>query len=357
MKIIQIMPEFGLAGAEVMCENLTYELKKLGHQVIIISLYDYHSAITERMEQEGVDIRYLDKKKGMDLSLIPRISHIIRTERPDVVHTHRYVMQYTVPACVLAGHKQMVHTVHNVAQKEQTQFGIKLNNMFYRYNHVVPVALSKEVQDTIREVYSIPAEKAPIVFNGIDLSKCIKKTSVAAGERFTVLHIGRFSEQKNHRLMIETMATLSHEYPNIYFQFIGGGELENEIKEMIKDLGLCERIECLGRQGNVYQFLNQADAFMLPSKYEGVPISLIEAMGTGLPIIASRVGGVSDMLVDEESALLIEPNQVALKSAIIRLSHDSVLRNKLANMAVQQAQVFSSQMMARKYVEVYLRTW
>ena len=73
MKIAQIMPEFGLAGAEIMCENLTYELVKAGHEVVVISMYDYHSAITDRLEQAGVEIRYLGKKPGLDVSMIPKM--------------------------------------------------------------------------------------------------------------------------------------------------------------------------------------------------------------------------------------------------------------------------------------------
>ena len=81
MKIIQIIPQFGLAGAETMCENLAYELKKLGHEVIVLSLFDYQSPITDRLEKEQIDVRYLGKKIGLDLSIINKLIKIFKEEK------------------------------------------------------------------------------------------------------------------------------------------------------------------------------------------------------------------------------------------------------------------------------------
>ena len=78
MKIIQIMPEFGVGGAEIMCENLTYGLDKSGHTVIVVSLFDYHSPITKRMEQKGIDVRYMNKHSGLDISIIFRLIKLFR---------------------------------------------------------------------------------------------------------------------------------------------------------------------------------------------------------------------------------------------------------------------------------------
>ena len=104
MKIIQIMPEFGLGGAEIMCENLTYGLKKSGHTVIVVSLFDYHSPITKRMEQNNIDIRYMNKRSGLDLSMIFRLIKLFSKEKPDVIHTHRHVLQYAEHAYEYVSH-------------------------------------------------------------------------------------------------------------------------------------------------------------------------------------------------------------------------------------------------------------
>lgn len=354
MKIIQVMPEFGLAGAETMCENLTRELMKLGNQVIVVSLYTYHSAITDRLEQAGADVRYLGKKPGLDLSMISKLRKIFEIEKPDVVHTHRYVMRYAIPAARMAGVPRCVHTVHSIAQKENTKLGVRINRFFYRRGYSTPVALSTIVQRTVQEVYKLPEQKAPVVFNGIDLSRCREKKSyVMEGRPFSILHIGRFTDLKNQDLILKTVEKLKKKGIDFRLKLIGDGENLEAMKDLAKELGLEQEVSFLGLQADVYPFLEQADLFILPSKYEGMPMTLLEAMGTGLPIVASAVGGIPDMLENGESALLIEPTEQALEEAIIQLYSSETLRQKLGQGAILRSADFSAEAMAQNYVRLY----
>ena len=119
VRILQVMPEFGLAGAEIMCETLCYQLQDSGkYNVVVVSLFDFHSPITERMEDRGIKILYLGKKQGLDLSVIQKLYRVMKDYSIDIVHTHRYVMQYVIPAAILARVKIRIHTVHNIASKE-----------------------------------------------------------------------------------------------------------------------------------------------------------------------------------------------------------------------------------------------
>ena len=156
MKILQVIPYFCFGGAETMCENLTYALMKLGHEVCVVSLYDEQTPIARRMEEAGVRIRYLDKKLGLDLSMVSKLYAIMKEEKPDAVHTHLDVIKYAVAAAKLAGVKHCVHTVHNVADKEAEGKLQKLINGFYfRLGWSTPVALSPEVRDTIVSFYGM----------------------------------------------------------------------------------------------------------------------------------------------------------------------------------------------------------
>ena len=224
MKIVQIMPNFGLAGAETMCENLVYELKKLGHTVTVVSMYDFRSAITERLENAGVDIRYLGKKRGLDISMIGKIKKVLKEIRPDVIHTHRYCPQYAMPAAILAGVKGRVHTVHNIAEKENGRAGRKFNKFFFKHCGMIPVALSELVKDSIVAEYGVPEEKIPVVYNGSDLSKCTSKTDFSVEGNFKLLHIGRFSEQKNHNALIAAFQSFHAVHPNSELWLVGDGE-------------------------------------------------------------------------------------------------------------------------------------
>ncbi len=355
MKIIQVIPEFGLAGAETMCENLTYELKKRGQDVIIISMYDYHSPITERMEKAGIDIRYLDKKPGFDISIIAKMKKIFRKENPDVIHTHLYAMKYAVLAAITEGVKRRVHTVHNIAQKESGGTARKLNKIFYKCFHVTPVALSELIRDSIILEYELKSEDIPVIFNGIDLSKCISKDNYDFDGKFKILHIGRFSEQKNHIGLMKAFRMFHEKYKNAELLLIGDGEKRQEIERYVNEHKLESHVRFLGLQENVYGFLHEADVFILPSNYEGVPMTLIEAMGTGLPIVATAVGGIPDMLIDEDSALLVNNSPQEISDALSRLFMDENLRTKCGIRARERSNMFSSVQMTNSYIEVFKR--
>ncbi len=353
MRIIQIMPQFSLAGAETMCENLTYELRKLGHDVIVISMYDYHSAITERLEKAGIDVRYLEKKPGLDFSMIWKMEKIFKESKADVIHTHLYCAQYAIPAAILAKVRHRVHTVHNVAQKENGRLARKLNAFFFKHCSVVPVALSKLIQDSIVEEYHIKKEKVPVILNGIDLSKCKPKEDYSADGNFKILHIGRFSEEKNHIGLINAFQLFHNKYRKSELWLIGDGEKKADIENHVRDNKLESAVKFLGLQSDVYGFLHDADIFALPSNYEGIPMTLIEAMGTGLPIVATSVGGVPDMLTNSKSALLINNDVEMIANALEQYYLNADMRKLHGQKAKERSILFSSTTMAKDYERVY----
>lgn len=352
MKIAQIMPEFGLAGAETMCENLTYELVKAGHQVVVVSMYDYHSAITERLEAAGVEIRYLGKKPGLDPSMILKMYKVFRETGVQVVHTHRYCAQYAMPAAMLAGVKHRVHTLHSVAPKENKKPARKLSKFFYKHCHVIPVSLSELVQESVVEEYQLAPEAIPVIFNGIDLSKCLPKENYERNGNFKILHIGRFSEEKNHIGLVTAFRKFHTNHPDSELWLIGDGKLRPDVEAYAREQGLEQAVKCLGLQSNVYGYMHEADVFALTSNYEGMPMTLIEAMGTGMPIVATRVGGIPDMLSDD-SALLVPVDMDAVAAAFEKYYCDEQLRRKNGLAASQCAVRFSSKAMAEDYLRIY----
>ena len=353
MRIIQVMPGFGLAGAEIMCENLIYELRNLGHDVIAISMYDYHSAITDRLDNAGVDVRYLGKKSGLDFSMILKLRKIFKETQAEVIHTHLYCAQYAIPAAILAGVKHRVHTVHNVAKKENGRLARLLNKFFFKHCHLIPVALSKQIQKSIVEEYGIAEKRIPVIFNGIDLSNCKPKTDYAGNGNFKILHIGRFSEQKNHSGLLSAFHTFHVKHLDSELWLIGDGEKRAEAEEYVARNGLADAVKFFGLQSNVHGYLHEADIFTLPSNYEGMPMTLIEAMGTGLPIVATAVGGVPDMLTNDVNALLVDNTPEAIANCFEQYYLAEDLRKAHGTKARKSSVVFSAVTMASEYERVY----
>ena len=353
MRIIQVMPEFGLAGAEIMCETLIGELRNLHNEVYAVSLFNYHSPITDRLENSGVKIFYLDKKSGLDVGIIKKLINIFREIKPDVVHTHRYVMKYVLPAAKIAKIRSIVHTVHNIAERENYRRDRVFYHIGYRLFGVTPVALSNEIRDSIVDVYHLSSNRIPVIFNGINLEKYKKKEDYSYDGEFRLLHIGRFAEQKNHEALLDAFYKVNFDFDFLKLFLIGEGELENTIKEKVHRLDLDSKIVFVGTTDRIDEYLHNSDLFVLPSKYEGMPMTLIEAMATGLPIVTTDVGGIGSMLTDQVDALLSKPVTNEIYKNLHRMILDEDLRRQCGNNAFRRACEFSSKTMAEKYMDVY----
>lgn len=353
MKILQVIPYFCFGGAETMCENLTYALRTIGHEVVVVSLYNEHTPISDRMEAAGIRILYLDKKLGLDVSMIPKLYRVMRKEKPDVVHTHLDVIKYAALAAKLAGVKSCVHTVHNVAQKEAEGLALRINKLYFQMKWAKPVALSPEVQNTIVEAYDLPAQDIPVIFNGIDLSLCTPKVNYDTQETVSLLHIGRFNEQKNHEGLLRAYKIIREDYPLCHLHLVGDGELRSQIEALVQEMSLKTHVTLHGLQSDVHPFLNSADVFLLPSNYEGMPMTIIEAMATGLPIVATAVGGVPDMITHGESAMLVPCEPAAVADACLKLIQNQMLREKLGKNALLGSLHFSAKHMAECYCHLY----
>ena len=354
MKIMQVIPYFCFGGAEIMCENLTYALKNAGQDVFVVSLYNERTPIAQRMEEAGIRIVYLDKKLGLDLSMVPKLAKLMRQERPDVVHTHLDVIKYATAAARLSGVKKCVHTVHSLADREaEGRIQKIINGTYFRKAWSVPVALTPEVQASVSDFYGLPPERIPVIYNGIDLSRCIPKTTYETGETVTILHVGRFDVPKNHAGLLEAFRLLRETHPECHLRLVGDGDLRLRMEALAKEKGISDAVEFCGMQSNVYPYLHDADIFTLPSIYEGNPMTIIEAMGTGLPIVASRVGGIPDMIHDGESGILVEPEPRAVCDALARMVEDGALRRRLGENAKAQSRQFSAEHMAEDYLTCY----
>jgi len=354
MKILQIIPYFCFGGAEIMCENLTYALKDLGHEVFAVSLGTERTTISQRMEAAGIRIEYLDKKPGLDLSMLPKLISLMKQERPDVVHTHLNVIKYVGLAAKLAGVKKHIHTVHSVAYEEAEGPLQKITNkLYFGCGWSVPVALSPEIHKTILDLYGLAPERVPIIYNGVDLSRCIPKEDYSIGETVNILHVGRFDTPKNHPGLLRAFRQLHEQLPQCRLHLVGDGDSRPEMEALAKELGIADAVTFHGMQSNVYPYLHDADIFVLPSIYEGIPMTIIEAMGTGLPIAASRVGGIPGLLSGGESGMLISNEDDAIADALKTLVQDKNLRESYGRKAKENSVRFSARSMAEQYCDIY----
>lgn len=172
-------------------------------------------------------------------------------------------------------------------------------------------------------------------------------------DSFNLTIIGRLDPVKGHHLAIEAAIILG-----LSLYIIGVGTCEEELKNLVKAQGVVHQIHFLGFRRNIYDYIAHSDVLLMPSLHEGLPYTLLEAMAFGIPIIASRVGGLAEVLQDNITALLVPAgDSMALSQAVAKLHANPDLRYQLGENAqrLQQAQ-YSLEAMTKRYLNVYRET-
>ena len=352
-KVMLVTPTLAMGGAEIMCENLAYALRDLDIDISVISLYKKETIISKRLESAGIKVLYLNKHPGFDLKIFFKLYKLFKSEKPDVVHSHNNSIQYAMPAAILRGVKKKIHTVHNIAEKELIKPTRLIARILYHIFGVTPVALNNVVKSTVQYQYGLKDESIPTVYNGIDFSRCIVKKDYAIDGNFKILHIGRFCKEKNHEMLLRAFKMFNTNFPNSVLWLIGDGPERKHIEGLASELELNANVEFFGIQDNVYEFLSRADAFVLPSLYEGMPMTILEAMGTGLPIIATNVGGIPTIIDNHKNGILIDVDVAQLTDAFCELYQKEEIRKLLGVNAKSKSFMFSADEMAKQYVKIY----
>jgi glycosyltransferase involved in cell wall biosynthesis len=202
-----------------------------------------------------------------------------------------------------------------------------------------------------------------VVHNGIDFSSHNRDRSGALpsadmeflSRRFTVVAVGRFSPEKGLADLMHVIGELVREGNDLQLLLLGDGGLREALTSLAASLGLADRVHMPGHVKDVHQYLRRCQVFVMPSLTEGLPMALLEAMFAELPIIASRVGGIPEALLDGRAGLLVEPGARAELKCSIKLVYDTPQsRSGAVRLAKQQVlSEFSGRSMAEKYLRIY----
>lgn len=197
---------------------------------------------------------------------------------------------------------------------------------------------------------------------GIDLDKFKKQPEKnqavreeflnSPDEDFLILSVGELNKNKNHQVVIKALSLINN--PKIHYVLCGQGDLKDELEAQAIDAGLQDNVKFLGFREDIQDIYSVADLFVFPSYREGLPVSLMEAMASGLPVVCSNIRGNVDLINDHQGGFLVDPSdEVSLKDAIIRLYNDSELRKQQTNYNDSVIGNFSNDTVALKMEEIY----
>jgi glycosyltransferase involved in cell wall biosynthesis len=363
--VFQIVPSLAVGGAERLVVHLIEHLSRERFSPVCICLESPLGTHYEaRVRASGAPLYFLGKGAGASGSVLRQLNALFRQYRPAVVHTHIIGLNYAYPLMLRYRTPARVHTVHSLAQREVgVRVGAWVRQLAFRYRlgGVVPVAVADEVRASIQQLYGYP--DPPLIPNGIPTDEYAPDPDTRAQWRqvhgiephATVLtHVGRFAPPKNHALLIEAFAQVRSDAP-LYLLLVGGGELENAVREQVAALGLQGRVRFLGVRADVADILRASDVFVLSSRVEGNPLSVMEAMAAGLPVVSTAVGGVPELVRAGETGLLVPSEDAgALAQALQALVDDPVRRQAMGEAARRHAVAhFDIRHTVRGYEQLY----
>jgi len=295
-----------------------------------------------------------------------RVAEVLDIEQIHVLNCHlqRTIAVGTAAARVSRRRPVVIATLHGLGSAASLQR--KIGNWFLYRQLFKLVGVSDAVRDDLLQSnWGLAADKVVTVHNGIDptpflgdLSRAVAREAVlpGGGEGCWFGTLGRLSEVKNQRTLLRAFARVAAVEPQARLLLAGRGELEGELTELSRSLGLENHVSFLGFRRDVAQILSALDVFVLPSLREGLPLSLMEAMCSSLPVLASRVGGIPELFGDIEMGTLVDPrDEVGLAEALLALARlPEGERRRLGSNARGRALAhFTSEEMTRKYATLY----
>ena len=362
LKVAHIVPMLGPGGAERVAVDIVKGVDRQRFEPMVISIWRRLECDLDcLLDDSDLFVVYLGKGWGFDGRIYHRLHRVLKHCRPDIVHTHLHMLRYALPSLLLLRNVSSLHTVHNLAEREVEPRARCIQS--YALNHgVVPVAVSEEVAISLKHLYGI--QQCHVVPNGIPIDAFAhprtarKEWRAQEGfrdDQVLFVCVARFSPQKNHELLLKAFAQGPASDRSAHLVLIGDGVLREQVKEQAKDLALNGQIHFLGLRNDISDALRATDVFVLSSEWEGNPLSVMEAMASGLPIVSTAVGGVPDLLANGREGFLVPPGDVTgFSGSMTYLLRDVGTRRSMGKAAAQRAkQDFDVSRMVRSYEQLY----
>jgi glycosyltransferase involved in cell wall biosynthesis len=274
-----------------------------------------------------------------------RLARFLRRQKTDVLHSHMFRSSFAAsPVGKQCGVPLVVETPH---VREHWRRGLLKSHFFVdrATSHFVDyyIAVSEANARYLIESKGLPARKIRVIRNGCDLGtfapppgarrEMRMKLGLAVEEPVLIM-VGRLEPQKGHRVLLDAFVAVRRECPGAKLVCVGTGSLKQELSERIQALGLDASVQFVGYQSDVPNWFAMADASVLPSFYEGLPLVAIEASAAGCPMVATEVDGTAEVVINGKTGLTVPPgDSVRLAQAICQVLHDKELRRNLAQNA------------------------
>lgn len=362
MRLLQLISSSGLYGAETMLINLAASLERAGHRSIVGVFHNSHSPnieIADEARSHGLSVEMIPCRGQVDGQAVRAIRQCIAAQDIDLVHTHGYKADvYGWLAARRLG-KPLVATCHNWPHLTPlSRFYAVLDRLVLRQFHSV-AAVSDAVADVLRRS-GVRPDRIVRIDNGADLCKFAAASPTLSREiskpaKAIVGAVGRLSPEKGFDHLLRAAQRVLTFFPETLFVLVGEGYQRERLEELARELGIADQVIFVGQRTDMPGIYASLDIFVLSSLNEGMPMVILEALGAGRPVVATRVGAIPRLIPEESIGLLVPPGDAAeLGRAITHLLADPELRRRMGqNGQAWVRQHFSSEAMAASYLNLY----
>lgn len=365
-KVLHLINSRGLYGAERVLVNLIAATDQQRYSSLFCLLQTENCPNHELLDAirgKQVEPHVIPCRRWVDPAAVRQLKTLLLEERIDIIHSHGMKGRLYGLLVATGLPVRIITTHHNWIRSSLLEACFESLDAFYIRFYPKIVAVSPEVQQDMRR-YLIPAKKIQVIINGIDMQEFrrnnesrerIRREFSIVPETSLIGTIGRISPEKGQRYFIEAAAQVLESFPQACFVFVGDGGQGQEMRLYAESLGIADKVIFAGFRADIAQWYSALDIFVLPSLLEGTPMALLEAMSTGVPVVATDVGGVGHIIQDGENGLLVPSADASkLAAAMNKMLSDLSWAGQLAQKGVRTVeQRYSARKMSEEYIALY----
>lgn len=345
-------------GAEMVLLELSRKLQARGHEVIALGPSAGEGWLTEGLRSIGVTRIPIGFGGALGLGSVPDILSVIREHRLDVLHSHEYTMAVSGALAARVARCRHLITLHGgMYHATRLRRKVALRSAVALSAHTV--AVSEAFRRRLAASLSIPAASLDMVPNGVTPSRGDRRATRRAlgieDDDVLILAVGSLYPVKGHEFLIEAMSRMGGADKRAVVVIAGQGQEEDRLRDLARRRGVADSVRLLGFRSDIPDLLAASDVFVMPSRSEGMPMAMIEAMLAEKAIVASDVGGIPELIAGPHLGVLVEPeNAEALAEALTGMVSDPEKRARMGRAVRARAEAqFSSDIMVDRYLELY----
>ena len=347
--VVHVVLSLNIGGLERNVVNQVREGQKLGQRITVICL-DELGTLAPQVESLGARIVALDRRPGLRPGMVMSVKRTLRQLRPDVVHTHQLAtLLYGGAAARLLRIPAILHSEHTqeaYATRMRTRLLGRLAASFCDLFY----CLSEDMARQLRSARIVRERKLRVIRNGIDISKFVdsstdplvtRRSLGISSDAPVIGTVARLNEVKRQDVLLRAFGKVRQRFGNAHLVLVGDGPSRDDLRNLAASLGLSDRVHFTGYQPHSAPYLKAMDVFALTSRSEGMPQAALEASVMGLPVVASRVGGLPELIEHGVSGILFDPgNDASLADTFCDLIASPEKRRRMG--AAARARVESS---------------